>query len=118
MTRRTNIAAIAAGTSLSSAVYVGAAKLVSIGLDANWLTATTITFQGSYDGVNFFEIYDGAGNEVSYTVAASQVIPIPGGFEGCLYLKIRSGPSGSPVNQTNATNLTCLFHMDVVGRLR
>jgi hypothetical protein len=103
-------AAISAGQSLSASFAVGPGELVGIIVPSGW-TAANLTFQCSVDNVNFFELYDQFGAEITVTV------PV---LTGCMlawdpsvkvggYLKIRSGTVGSPVNQVSAANLTALI---------
>ena len=102
------VATIASGTSLSPAVYIGAGEIVSIDMPAGW-DAASLTFQKSTDGVNFEDVHDDAGNEVTAQVTASVSITIGEGtaagkakredFLGAPFLKIRSGTSAAPVNQ-------------------
>jgi len=91
---------IANGASLSGALNIGARDLFGLIMPSAW-TSAAITFQGSFDGTNYFNLYDDAGNEISFTVAASRyvVISSPAKFFGLKKLKIRSGTSGSAVNQ-------------------
>jgi hypothetical protein len=91
---------IANGQSLSPFVAIGPKTLVGIGLPAAW-TAASLTFQVTLDGgVTFLEFYDGAG-AVTLPVAAGQFVAIPPvpDWGGVVGLKVRSGTSGSPVNQ-------------------
>lgn len=94
---------ITSGTSLSSEIDLGNSPptaLVALEMPTGW-DAASVTFQVSTDGTNFFNFYDDAGVEVAMTVAASRVIRmIPSLFAGIRKLKIRSGTSGAPVNQT------------------
>lgn len=88
------------GTSLSDAIDLGAATLFGIQLPAAWTTAN-LTFQGSTDGVTYANLFDSNGTEITATVAASQfvVMATPPQWIGLRYLKIRSGTSGTAVNQ-------------------
>jgi hypothetical protein len=88
------------GTSLSTVAHVGEETLVGIILPAGWDVAA-LTFQVSNDNVTFYNLYD-KDAEVTVTSAAGsrsvaldpvKTFPYP-------YLKIRSGTSGTPVNQT------------------
>jgi hypothetical protein len=99
-------ATIGAGASLSAEVGLGEKTLVGIVMPAGW-DAASLTFQASPDDVNFPELYDGAGNAVSFTVAAGQFIAVdPTRWRGVTAIKVRSGTSGAPVNQTAARTLT------------
>ena len=91
---------IANGTALSAEVDMGADTLVGITMPAAW-TAAALTFQVSTDGgVTFNEMNSSAGSAVSFTVAASQYIAVdPTLWRGVNAVKVRSGTSGTPVNQ-------------------
>jgi len=92
-------ATIPNGTALSNAVKLGGATLLGIEMSAAW-TAAGLTFQNSIDGTNFFDLYDGAGAEVSLTVVAAHYVFLPpANWSGIVYLKVRSGTGGTPVNQ-------------------
>lgn len=92
-------AAIANGAALSGAVHLHAHRVFAIQMPATW-TAANLTFQGSYDGSTYADVYDETGNEVTVTAAASRFIILdPVKFMGLQKLKIRSGTTGSPVNQ-------------------
>lgn len=101
----TTTVTIANGESLSGAVDLKGRKLVGIVMPAAW-TSASLTFQASPDGTNYFNLYDGA-TERALTVAASYYsMQNIGDWVGVRYLKIRSGTSGSAVNQGGARVLT------------
>lgn len=102
-------ATIANGASLSGAIDLGTNRLFAIVMSTSWTTAN-LTFQVSSDGSNFYDLYDDAGTEVTFTAAASRVIQNtnPGRWLGFRYLKIRSGTSGTAVNQGGARTLTVM----------
>lgn len=93
-------ATIANGASLSDALNIGSRDMFALIMPSSW-TSAALTFQGSFDGTNYFNLYDDGGNEISFTVAASRyvIISSPAKFFGLKKLKIRSGTSGTPVNQ-------------------
>lgn len=95
---------IADNASLSDALFLGGYLLKAVVIPATWVTATVITFSVSQDGTTYYDLYkdvNGTLTEVSVPVAASRFIVMdPTLFWGIQYLKIRSGTSGSPVNQT------------------
>lgn len=109
---------IAAGQSLSGPFYLGHGRLVSVEIPANW-TSAVVTFQASYDGVNFDEVYDYQGNEVTMTVEAGDLTPIGGTpyFEGALWMKLRSGTAGSPVDQTDAVTINVLVRKYPIAKM-
>lgn len=90
---------IANGQSLSDAVDLGDKVLCAIQMPDAWTTAS-LTLQASYDGVTFADVSAGGEYEVS-SVAASKFLLLHTSyvFTGIRYLKIRSGTSGTPVNQ-------------------
>lgn len=104
------IVTIANGASLSGEINLGGAMPGAIIMPAAW-TAANLTLQVSPDGgVTYYDLYDDAGNEITITAAASrmilfdtiaQLIAIGEGSR----LKIRSGTSGTPVNQGAARTL-------------
>ena len=66
-------------------------------------TSAAITFQGSDDGITFYNIYDKDGVEVTIPAAthASRAYEIPAAVMNFRFIKIRSGTSASPVTQSN-----------------
>lgn len=96
---------IANGASLSDAIRPNGAAMVGIEMPATWTTAN-LTFQVSVDGTTYNNLYDSTGTEVTVTAAASRYIQLnPASFEGFLYVKVRSGTSGTPVNQGGARTI-------------
>lgn len=98
-------ATIPNGAALSQGLYIGG-RIASITMPAAW-TAANLTFQGSQDGVNYTDIYDSTGAEVPVSAAASHTIAIDQ-FDGAIFIKIRSGTGGTPVNQGAARTLIVL----------
>lgn len=106
----TTTATIANGASLSGAIDLSAGRLARIAIPASWTTAN-LTFQTSADNVTFNDLYDSYGTEYTATVGgASRAIIIPlADFIGVRYLKIRSGTTGTPVNQGADRTLTLVL---------
>jgi len=100
MSQITNLSVtIANGAALSNAAKLNGATLLGIEMSAAW-TAATLTFQHSINGTNFFDMYDGSGTEVALTVVAAHYVFLPpANWSGIVYLKVRSGTGGTPVNQ-------------------
>lgn len=93
-----SVATIANGASLSDAVFLGYSSLV--GLSVPVLTSASLTFQGSHDGVTFFDLYDAAGAEVTVVATVgSKFMIAPQAVAACSWIKVRSGTSGAPVTQ-------------------
>jgi hypothetical protein len=112
-----NAATIASGQSLSGPVSLGALTLVGISMPASW-SAAGLTFQVSPDGVNWQELYDGAGNEITLTAAASQfIIPlaIPSYFwRGINMVQVRSGTAGDPVVQSGGAVINLISRSEML----
>jgi hypothetical protein len=85
-------ATIASGQTVGSAVDLGTKRLFAIVTPAA-LTSTAMTFQASHDGTTYNAVYDDAGTQLSYTVAASRYIAItsPAKWIGVRYLKLVGG---------------------------
>jgi hypothetical protein len=100
---------IATGTALSAEVDLGNKILVGIAMPSGW-DAAALTFQGSIDGGNtWLELTSTGGTAVSFTVAAGQFIVVdPTLWRGINAIKLRSGTSGAPVNQTANRTLTLI----------
>ena len=88
---------IASAAALSGLIDLTGWSIVSI-LIPSW-TAADLTFQGSIDGSTFKNIYTKDGIELSATVVADSIICDLLELGSIRYLKIRSGTSGTPVNQ-------------------
>ena len=88
------------GTSLSPAIDLDRCSLVGLQLPSGW-TAAAITFQASGDdGATYADLYDESAEvNLSSPAASRYLILSPAKFAGIRFLKIRSGTSGSPVNQ-------------------
>jgi hypothetical protein len=102
---------IAAGAALSGAIQIGGGRVSAIVMPAVWTTAN-LTFQGSIDGTTYYDVYDEAGSEYGVTAAASRYIALDAGaleLSGVQYLKVRSGTTGSPVNQVAAAAIVLVL---------
>jgi hypothetical protein len=113
---------IAAGATGLSELFApapdGDFAIVGIIMPATWTTAN-LTFQVSTERINqtpaesapstFANVYDDSGNEVTVTAAASRALMLS---QNVLIVgktfKIRSGTSGTPVDQTATRVLTVL----------
>jgi hypothetical protein len=107
---------IASGASLSGIIHCGAGVPVQILMPASW-TAADITFQTSQsaDGA-FSDLYDESGNEVKVIANASRAIAVEGAnFAGVRFLKLRSGTTGSAVNQDADRSITLVMRKEPRG---
>tara|TARA_R110000823_G_scaffold10557_1_gene36771 strand:+ start:1183 stop:1548 length:366 start_codon:yes stop_codon:yes gene_type:complete len=78
---------------------LGTSRLSRIVMPASWTTAN-LTVQTSYDGLTGNDLYDSSGDEYVITAAASRAIKVPLiDFISERFIKLRSGTTGSPVNQ-------------------
>ena len=97
LNRRT--VSITSGQSLTASVDLKDLPLVAIETPATWTTAN-LTFQGSNDGTTLKNVHNLDGDEYTIQAAASRYIVLsPFEFQWARYIKIRSGTSGTPVNQ-------------------
>lgn len=108
----TATATIASAASLSGEVDLAGYRNFAIQMPATW-TAANLTFQvATASGGTFQDLYDDFGNEVTVTAAASRGIALDG-MAGALaawrYLKIRSGTTGTPVNQAAERSLVVVM---------
>ena len=97
LNRRT--ATISSGQSLSASIDLKDQPIVAIQMPASW-TAANLTFQGSNDGTTFVDVFNSYGDEFGVTASANRYIVLsPFEFQWARYIKIRSGTTGTPVNQ-------------------
>ena len=101
---------IAAGASLSAATvkYPGY-RLVGVQTAATW-DAAKLTFQGSTDGVNFFNLFTATGEYEIAAVTAGACIALEFfNFVPWDYYKVRSGTAALATSQVDATVLTLVL---------
>lgn len=100
---------IANGTALSAQVNLGDKALHGIMMPAGW-DAADLTFRASPDGgATFGEMVDVSATAIDYKAAAGIYIPIdPTLWEAVNCIKVRSGTSAVPVNQTADRVLTLI----------
>ena len=108
--RSFNTATIASSASLSGAVQARGLVLTAIAMPDGW-DAASITFQSSSDsGTTWVDLYDETGEVEVSTTGADRVIALnQTPFLGLEYLKVRSGTTGTPVNQTAERAITLIF---------
>lgn len=99
---------IAASAALSGAANLGGLHAVGILMPSGW-TAANLTFQASVDGETYYDVYDKTGAELSVTAGTSRYIQLDLGlFAGFNFLKVRSGTTGTPVNQASARTVSII----------
>jgi hypothetical protein len=99
---------VANGASLSgsSGLLEGAQRLLGIITDSAWDT-NAVTFQGSVDGTNFFNLYkEGTEYSLAGVVASTYQALDPVVFLGVRAVKVRSGTAAAAVNQTGDAVIT------------
>lgn len=98
---------ILSGASISDVIPTGARVPIGIVMPAAW-TAANLTFQASADGgTTWVNLYTSDGTELTVTASTSRYITLdPNTWVGVNHLKIRSGTSGSAVNQSADRALT------------
>jgi hypothetical protein len=102
---------IANGASLSGVIDARGKRLARVLIPATW-TAANLTFQSSVDGTNFNDLYDEYGAEVSVMATVGKVAALSSNaipLSDLMYLKIRSGTTGTPVNQGADRTLTIVL---------
>lgn len=99
---RTPAVLIPAGApGLSAIVNIGMAEIIGYTIGTHW-QAADISLQASADGVTFYEVLKAAdGSAYSTKAAATGYYLLATPLRIGPYIKIRSGTSGSPVNQTD-----------------
>ena len=104
-------ATIASGASLSSVIDLTQAETVALIMPSAW-DAANITLQASDSPTGTFrDVYDDGALEVAIFAAASRAIAIDSAalkIAALPYIKLRSGTTGTPVNQTAARNIVVL----------
>lgn len=104
---------IASGASLSGALELPDLRtIIALQMPSTWTTAS-LTFEVSSDGVTYVPLYyNGAEFEVTAAggaTASAGVTIEPVVFAGWPFVKVRSGTSGTPVNQAAERVLTVLI---------
>ena len=105
---------IPANEALSGGIDIGDAAFVGIEMPEGW-AGTQITFQAkakNKEDVNndpaledYDNVYDSAGNELVVTVAANRIVTDIPELSPLRFIRIRSGTSGTPVNQNPAREI-------------
>ena len=90
---------IAAGESLSSILNVQSGGIYRIMMPPVWTTTAPITFQLSYNGVDFYNVFERTGSEVVMKCHAQSVVPIGEYLFYIHSVRIRSGTWREPVIQ-------------------
>jgi len=105
-------ATIAKDAAVSGVIEIGGARHFAIQMPAAWTTAN-LTFQASnlIDGT-FYDVYGSDGIEIMLTATASRMIVLDihqSALAPLSFIKIRSGTTGTPVNQAAARTLNVIL---------
>jgi hypothetical protein len=102
---------IANGAATGAGADINNQHLVGIVMPAAW-TAATLTFSISLDGgTSWADVYDQNGGELTIQADAGRYIALPPTLLTVPgLLRVRSGTSGTPVNQGVARTLTFISH--------
>jgi hypothetical protein len=93
---------ILAGQALSTSVNITSADPALIIMPLGWNGADAfLTFQISYDGITFYDLFDSAGREVKLPLMPNTVVRLDATLtRGINYVKMRAGSRVSPIIQT------------------
>jgi hypothetical protein len=103
----------AGATGLSSEVDINGYQIVGIYVPSGW-TAADISFKARQPGKNattatLLDVYDSSDAEVVVQAAASRYVALTAALMdallGLAFIKVRSGTTGTPVNQTGAPTI-------------
>jgi hypothetical protein len=106
---------ISAGQSLSSAIDCTTGAPVILFMPALW-TPAQLTYQVSYDGAAYFDLFDRLGKELAVNIAAGTAVRLnPEWTDSVMggWLKVRSGARQSPVVQTADRVFTLMINTNV-----
>jgi len=95
-------AIIKAGESLSEAVDCSGGRIVRISVPENYIEHSTpvMTFQASADGVNFFDLVNDEGQQITITARAGSTIHVAQVWTMALgWLKVRAGSKANATAQ-------------------
>src|SRR5580765_2347328 len=111
MTISTVVATIPSRGSITPAIAI-TGPIVGMIMPAAW-TPAVVTVQGSSDGTNFFDVYDGVtAKELAFNLKPGSMAAIIANRMCCFTsIKLRSGTSALPVMQNQA----CQFGVIVQG---
>ena len=101
---------IASGASLTDAIDLGEDQYIcGVVMPAAW-TAANLTLQASHNGSDFADLYDQDGSEVEITVDIDMFVVLsPDSVWGFRHVKVRSGTTGTPVNQAAERTLVLVI---------
>lgn len=90
------------GAALSSIIDAREINILAVVLPT-WTNAN-VSFQGSVDGANFFDVYTTAGEfSINAGLTGGKIVALTADqlatLGGLMWLKVRSGLTGGPVNQ-------------------
>lgn len=103
---------IASGTALSGEIDLGSYQLAAIYMPSSW-DAANISFQATTtSGGTYQDLYNDGGNEVVIVAAAGRTISVNAAAMSVAplrFIKVRSGTTGTPVNQTSNRTIVLIL---------
>ena len=101
---------ISAGEAVSTeSVETGGGEVVGLIFPSS-LDGASVTFSVSLDNTTFNNLYKADGTEYSVVSGINRYVVIdPNAFSGIRYVKIRSGTSGIPANQSAARTIYLVY---------
>ncbi len=109
---------IASGAALSNAIDLMGYRPAAITLSSGWDASNGMTFRGSQNASDYFGLYDELGGEYQVSSAGMGsatgrcIVPSAGlslALMSHRFLKLQSGPSSAPVNQSTGITFTLVL---------
>jgi hypothetical protein len=109
---------IASGAAISAAIDLMGYRPAAIDISSGWNASNAMTFQGSQNASVYYGLYDDVGLEYMISSAAMgsatgrAIVPnadLSLALAAHRYLKVQSGPTSSPVNQTTAISFSIVL---------
>jgi len=99
---------ILAGESLTDSVDASIGEAAYVLMPGEW-DGANLTFQISFDNVTFWDLFDAHGEEFMCACKPGVAVRIGPGLQQIGYLKIRSGTSDNPIEQSGNRNFKVAF---------
>lgn len=95
-------------TAITASINLEGRILVGVYMSAAW-TPAGLSFQGSSDGATWYDVHTDAAELTATAAAGIYVAFDPVNLWGITFLKVRSGTSGTSVNQAAARTLILML---------
>lgn len=101
---------IASGAALTAGINLKGRVLAGIIMPSSWTTANLTLQACATEAGTYVDVYSTAGTEYAITAAASRYLAIDiTQTRGLNFIKVRSGTTGTPVNQGADRTLTLML---------